>query len=258
MGLNNNTNKRKREGDETNNTTTIQNKTLENNTKTMRNIEPTSQANNITTKQSDKTTTQPKQYNKCKTKQNKYNINKITQYYSFKTKTNNTPKQNNITTHSSNTTPTPQFDNISTQHCHQQNNTSQTTVNNPKQNKPSSNQQKRDLSKPKHYSTSPTKLSSEPNKEMIKNENKTSKTMLCEQNNIPSDSFLTLSYPGAPQQLTTPTTNKQNTSSIDIAKLAKFKAKNSRYTLEQRTTQKQYTSVEMMSVVLKRAKRGRN
>ena len=94
---------------------------------------------------------------------------------------------------------------------------------------------------------------------MIKNENKTSKTMLCEQNNIPSDSFLTLSYPGAPQQLTTPTTNKQNTSKgIDTAKLAKFKAKNSRYTLEQRTTQKQYTSGEMMSVVLKRAKRGRN
>ena len=92
---------------------------------------------------------------------------------------------------------------------------------------------------------------------MIKNENETGKTMLYDQNNI-TDSFLTLSYPGASQQLTTPTTNKQNTSSIDIAKLAKFKAKNSRYTLEQRTTQKQYTSGETMSVVLKRAKQGRN
>ena len=61
----------------------------------MRNSEPTSQAINITTKQPNKTTTQPKQYNKCKTKQNKYNIKKITQYYSFKTKTNNTSKQNN-------------------------------------------------------------------------------------------------------------------------------------------------------------------
>jgi hypothetical protein len=259
MGLNNN--KRKREGgDETNNTTTIQNKTPENNTKTpenntktMRNSEPTSQAINITTKRPDKTTTQPKQYNKCKTKQNKYNINKITQYYSFKTKTNNTSKQNNTTTHSSNTTPTPQFDKISTQHCHQQNKTSQ--INNPKQNKtkPSSDQQKRDFSKQKHYNASPTILSSEPNKEMTTNENETGKTMHYEQNNI-TNSFLTLSDPGASQLLTHPSTNKQNTS-IEIANSALFPAKNSRYNPEQRTKQKQYTSGEKMSVVLKRAKK---
>ena len=164
-----------------------------------------------------------------------------------------TSKQNNTTTPSSNTATTPQCDNISTQHCHQQNNTSQTTVNNPKQNKPSSDQQKRDFSKQKHYNTSPTILSSEPNKEMTTNENETGKTMHYEQNNI-TNSFLTLSDPGVSQLLTHPSTNKQNTS-IEIANLAKFPAQNSRYNLEQRTKQKQYTSGDKMSVVLKRAKK---
>ena len=44
----------------------------------------------------------------------------------------------------------------------------------------------------------------------MKNANKTGKTMLHKQNN--SDSFLTLSYPGPSQLLTTPTPNKQITS----------------------------------------------
>ena len=86
---------------------------------------------------------------------------------------------------------------------------------------------------------------------MIKNENETGKTMLYDQNNI-TDSFLTLSYPGASQLLTYPTTNNQNTS-IEIAKLTRFPAENSRYSLEQRTTQNQTICGDLVSVVLKRA-----
>ena len=111
-----------------------------------------------------------------------------------------------------------------TQHCHKQNKTSQTIIDNLKQNKPSSDQQNRDVSKIKHYNTSLTKLSSEPNKEKMNKVNKTGKTILHQQNNI-SDSFLTLSNPGASQQLTSPITNKQNTS-IEPPNLALLPAKN--------------------------------